>query len=26
MPGESPNRLGLRTEKQIECGDVRDHQ
>src|SRR6266853_343862 len=26
MPGEGSNRLGLITQQQIECDDVRDHQ
>src|SRR5258708_552627 len=26
MPGEGSNCLGLRTQHQIECDDVRDHQ
>src|SRR5467141_1242568 len=26
MPGEGSNHLGLRTQQQIECDDVRDHQ
>jgi len=26
ITGEDPSRLGLRSEQQIECDEVRDHQ